>query len=992
MSAPTSLQRALLTAANVLIPVAVLTFAVGFFPYKPFLPGLAEYGPSVYGSPPDAPFDKVVFMVVDALRSLISSGAALPFTAHATSPTITMPRVKAITTGSIPSFLDVILNFAESDTTSTLASQDTWLAQLKAKKEGKLVMYGDDTWLKLFPGTFERADGTSSFFVSDFTEVDNNVTRHVPDELRNSDWNAMIMHYLGLDHIGHKAGPSSPNMVPKQVEMDGIVKQIYHAMETQPHLQSTLLVLCGDHGMNDGGNHGGSAPGETSPALVFMSPKLQDISKGLPCPVAPSQEFDYYEKVEQSDIAPTLAGLLGFPVPLNNLGVFIPHFLQMWPKGDDQAQLLLRNAYQILQIAEATFPTAPFQDLSFLRKCESASSTGDELACKWLKVKDALENGGNQPPKAELMIGQAFEFCRAAQEALSSTASNYNVTLLIVGAVLATTSMALALTVISSGLFPTSTAGIFFALLTVLYGIMMFASSYVEEEQHFWYWATSAWYALIFVLKSRKTNVPRNVLPVAVLLLCHRITRRWNQTGQKYAGAPDIVHSVIMTHPVVLWSLVSITYIHITMRIKTHLTRRFPRTSQGRQLQTFAVGNTFLLCAVAFLFKLSFTARDAPELVRGASPGAMAFLESLNLVKLVRCIFIGSTVGVGWVVLRENAEGKGKSGGLIVDALHDFLALILLTQTRASNIPLFLLFRLQQHYLTQLNPSPTEHTLTSLLLAHTSFFALGNSNAISSIDLSNAYNGVSGYNIVGVGVLLFLANWAGPIYWTSASVLGLLDAARWSRGSAALRRVMREKELEKWKEVQRRDAASGKVAAASEPGHLPRLKSALEGVGEVEEVEGMWFRHFARLTVWVAGGVVAVMVACAVLRTHFTFKMHVKTVFILALAMVTGLAGAAPAEDLPTGTTKIKNVIRAEANPQHTCIPYDYLGWIDMECDYNDGIGMRTGAHEKCATYCAQLGDGVPDCYDARCKHRANQHGAVGQCWCPCGKRLVCMT
>jgi ethanolaminephosphotransferase len=78
-----------------------------------------------------------------------------------------MPRVKAITTGSIPSFLDVILNFAESDTTSTLATQDTWLAQIKDKKrDGKLIMYGDDTWLKLFPETFDRADGTSSFFVS----------------------------------------------------------------------------------------------------------------------------------------------------------------------------------------------------------------------------------------------------------------------------------------------------------------------------------------------------------------------------------------------------------------------------------------------------------------------------------------------------------------------------------------------------------------------------------------------------------------------------------------------------------------------------------------------------------------------------------------------------------------------------------------------------------------------------------------------------------
>ena len=84
-----------------------------------------------------------------------------------------MPRVKAITTGSIPSFLDVILNFAESDTTSTLANQDTWLSQLKDKPNGKLIMFGDDTWLKLFPNTFARADGTTSFFVS------------VSDHLRN---------------------------------------------------------------------------------------------------------------------------------------------------------------------------------------------------------------------------------------------------------------------------------------------------------------------------------------------------------------------------------------------------------------------------------------------------------------------------------------------------------------------------------------------------------------------------------------------------------------------------------------------------------------------------------------------------------------------------------------------------------------------------------------------------------------------------------------
>lgn len=38
-------------------------------------------------------------------------------------------------------------------------------------------------------------------------EVDNNVTRHIETELINEDWDALILHYLGLDHVGHKAGP-----------------------------------------------------------------------------------------------------------------------------------------------------------------------------------------------------------------------------------------------------------------------------------------------------------------------------------------------------------------------------------------------------------------------------------------------------------------------------------------------------------------------------------------------------------------------------------------------------------------------------------------------------------------------------------------------------------------------------------------------------------------------------------------------------------------
>lgn len=155
---------------------------------------------------------------------------------------------------------------------------------------------------------------------------------------------------------------SSPHMVPKQREMDGVVKQIFTAIETQPHLKSTLFVVCGDHGMNDAGNHGASSPGETSPALVFMSPKLKAIQKGLPAPVQTAEDFQYYTTVEQSDLAPTLAALLGFPVPKNNLGALIPEFLPFWSNGRIFPRLflgtlLMENRKGPISTADAECPS-----------------------------------------------------------------------------------------------------------------------------------------------------------------------------------------------------------------------------------------------------------------------------------------------------------------------------------------------------------------------------------------------------------------------------------------------------------------------------------------------------------------------------------------------------------------------------------------------------------------------------------------------------------
>ena len=67
------LSMALLTLANLIMPIAVLVFATGFFPYKLFVPGKATFQDATDGGQLEsAPFDKVIFMVVDALRRLIS--------------------------------------------------------------------------------------------------------------------------------------------------------------------------------------------------------------------------------------------------------------------------------------------------------------------------------------------------------------------------------------------------------------------------------------------------------------------------------------------------------------------------------------------------------------------------------------------------------------------------------------------------------------------------------------------------------------------------------------------------------------------------------------------------------------------------------------------------------------------------------------------------------------------------------------------------------
>lgn len=799
--------------ANFLLIAALLVFAKGFFPHKPFLSGLATWPSDLTSASTSrpAPFDRVIFMVVDALRSdfvygnssgftftqsLIREGAAVPFTGHASPPTITMPRVKAITTGSVPSFVDLVLNFAESDTSSTLKDQDSWLAQLKVRGD-KLVMYGDDTWLRLFPGFFERSDGTTSFFVSDFTEVDNNVTRHIPAELANDDWSAMTLHFLGLDHIGHKTGPKGPNMPAKQAEMDGIVEDIYTAMERHEHLQSCLLVLLGDHGMNEGGNHGASSPGEVSTALTFISPKLKSAFEGRPSPLTDAVDYKYYHVVQQSDIAPTLAALLGFPIPRNNLGIIVPHLLDLWTAEQDKYDLLYANAEQIHLIAKATFP-AQFQK-TMSNDC--SDTTGDEavvLACLWHKISRTRQTTP-RPEQLDVALTDIRSFLYKAQSILSGTASNYDLSSMKIGIGLGTLALVLTIPAFLRLVLQAGLDGLILTFILLAYAITMFASSYVEEEHQFWYWILSAWLFLLYIKDNRYTTTsppPSPTQPpissstttttILTTLLLLLPIRRWTQTGQKYSGSPSLLTTLITPHPGLLWPLVILTY---TLPSLT-LSSRAIKWTGTRQMGILPI----LVTASAFLFKIAFTAADSPELISSFPPltPLVSFAHKYPLVKLAQIIFLGLGQILACAIYYEAPWQSARNLQAFMVVFQDILSVFLITQTRTVYVPLYLFFMLQLALLKKgprrrrRSGSSVEVAVTGLLFQYASFFAFGGTNSIATVDLSNAYNGVSGYNVGVVGGLTFASNWAGPVWWAFGvcQLFGVGDL-EWKKGEGA---------------------------------------------------------------------------------------------------------------------------------------------------------------------------------------------------------------
>jgi len=281
-------------------------------------------------------FDKAVVIIIDALRfdftvpddqndlyyrnnfltpydlsvKYPENSVLLKFLAD--PPTTTLQRLKGLTTGSLPTFVDAGSNF-DGD----VIQEDNLIKQLYHHNKS-ITFVGDDTWDSVFGPFLNVSRPYDSLNVWDLHTVDNGVIEHLIPHLENQNtekWDVLIGHLLGVDHCGHRYGPNHYSMKDKQTQMDKFINDVIEKIDDK-----TLLIVMGDHGMDRTGNHGGDSLDELEASLWLYSKKksfrqlpdkyLYDVSNG----------GENYRAVNQIDLVPTFSLLMGMPIPFNNLG------------------------------------------------------------------------------------------------------------------------------------------------------------------------------------------------------------------------------------------------------------------------------------------------------------------------------------------------------------------------------------------------------------------------------------------------------------------------------------------------------------------------------------------------------------------------------------------------------------------------------------------------------------------------------------------------
>ena len=256
---------------------------------------------------------------------------------------MTAQRLKGLTTGSLPTFFEVKSSFA-----SELITSDNILSQYY-NNNLRINFMGDDTWNGLFNITmFKYNNPYPSFDVYDLYTVDDGCKMSLNQSLYNEtmlkNWDILISHFLGVDHVGHRYYMNHPKMNEKLHEMDNLVNDVISYIKNYKKKypnKDILFLIMGDHGMTYDGNHGGATKDETNAALFYYSTKNL-----YPYTNNNNNNDSKYRSISQINIVPTLSLLMGVPIPFQNIGSVITDLYVEMNENDNNDKLL--NSYKKL--------------------------------------------------------------------------------------------------------------------------------------------------------------------------------------------------------------------------------------------------------------------------------------------------------------------------------------------------------------------------------------------------------------------------------------------------------------------------------------------------------------------------------------------------------------------------------------------------------------------------------------------------------------------
>ncbi|XP_029446353.1 LOW QUALITY PROTEIN: GPI ethanolamine phosphate transferase 1 [Rhinatrema bivittatum] len=187
----------------------------------------------------------------------------------------------------------------------------------------------------------------------------------------NEDKIVLFLHLLGLDTNGHAHRPSSREYKENVKKVDEGVKEIVSFLEDfYGNDGQTAFVFTSDHGMTEWGSHGAGHPSETLTPLVAWGAGVSHSQR---------MSFQYFEDdflkewklenwkrldVNQADLAPLMASLIGIPFPLNSVGTLPLEYLN----NSDlfKAESMFTNAVQILEQFKVKMAQKKETTLSFL--------------------------------------------------------------------------------------------------------------------------------------------------------------------------------------------------------------------------------------------------------------------------------------------------------------------------------------------------------------------------------------------------------------------------------------------------------------------------------------------------------------------------------------------------------------------------------------------------------------------------------------------------